>query len=525
MRYNPALDGIRAVAILAVLVFHVSPTVLRGGFAGVDVFFVLSGFLITSIIIHDLRNRDFSFREFYLRRAQRLLPNMVAMVMGVLVLWALWMPPTSASQPGRHGMWALLNLSNIHIWRHLGGYWGDAAEQAPLTHTWSLAIEEQFYLLFPLTLFLLSRWMDERRVRLVLSLAAVVSFVACAIGTFIQPTATFYSLPTRSWELLLGSIIAISRKSDTPGGASFTEGGLRSGIEWAGCLGLALIGISFVVLDERSGFPGVVVLLPTIGTTLLIVAALDQGSKVARLLATPVLVEVGKMSYSVYLWHWPFIVFARFHMELRDYPRDVGAVFGGLAGTLIGCLAYFIVEQPLRSRGPGRMRRVAVIATGFVATLTACVLVANRMPVIDPLHRFDTPSFSGMSFDAGRPTIENLAKAVRYSDVVFAAPPLGLADAWRSGGIIHRFGGGNPAVVVLGSSHALMYSRLVDGICREKSVSVAFLGVDGNPAFFETVANQSFPSPKEAREFDAARRRWLREWRPSVVFVIDRWDI
>src|SRR5216684_3690975 len=148
MPYSAPLDGIRAIAILAVLIFHISPVVLKGGFAGVDVFFVLSGFLITSILLHDIRDGSFSMREFYLRRVQRLLPNVVVTVFAVVLLWTLLMPPSQAIQAGRHGLWTILNLSNIYIWRNLGGYWGDAAEWAPLLHTWSLAVEEQFYLFF-----------------------------------------------------------------------------------------------------------------------------------------------------------------------------------------------------------------------------------------------------------------------------------------------------------------------------------------------------------------------------------------
>ena len=157
MRYSPPLDGIRAVAILAVLIFHVAPSALTGGFTGVDVFFVLSGFLITSIILHDVRADRFSLREFYLRRVQRLLPNLIATVLGVLVLWTTLLPPSTARQAGEHGLWALFSASNIYIWRTLGSYWGNAAEHAPLTHTWSLGIEEQFYLLFPLVVLAVSR--------------------------------------------------------------------------------------------------------------------------------------------------------------------------------------------------------------------------------------------------------------------------------------------------------------------------------------------------------------------------------
>src|ERR1022692_900802 len=178
MNYVASLDGIRAIAIIAVLIFHVSPRVLSGGATGVDVFFVLSGFLITSIILQGIRDGSFSMREFYLRRVQRLLPNAIAVILAVLLLWTFFLPPGAAIQPGVHGLWTLGNLSNIYIWKHLGGYWGAAAETAPLTHFWSLAIEEQFYIILPASLLLLLRF-QSRLVRIWLIVTAVVSFGLC----------------------------------------------------------------------------------------------------------------------------------------------------------------------------------------------------------------------------------------------------------------------------------------------------------------------------------------------------------
>ena len=198
MPYVAPLDGIRAIAILAVLLFHAWPVALRGGFTGVDVFFVLSGFLITSIILHDIREGSFSIREFYLRRIQRLLPNAVVTILAVLLLWTFLMPPSAAIQPGEHGLWTLFNLSNLYIWKNLGDYWGNNAKLAPLTHFWSLGIEEQFYLFFPTFLLLLARF-QRSRVRLCLTAAAVFSFLMCLYGTHTHPVATFFLLPTRVW--------------------------------------------------------------------------------------------------------------------------------------------------------------------------------------------------------------------------------------------------------------------------------------------------------------------------------------
>ena len=255
MPYLAPLDGIRAVAILAVLLFHVCPGALRGGFTGVDVFFVLSGFLITSIILHDIREGSFSIREFYLRRIQRLLPNVVVTVLAVLLLWTLMMPGSAAQQTGRHGIWTLFNLSNLYVWRNLGGYWGDNAESAPLTHTWSLGIEEQFYLFFPGCLLMLARY-QSRRVLFWLTSGTIFSFALCTYCTYVHPAAAFYLLPMRVWELLFGAVLAANRSplADKKGQTEVLLGAKsREALGWSG---LGMIGIGFIGIDGGNPFPG-----------------------------------------------------------------------------------------------------------------------------------------------------------------------------------------------------------------------------------------------------------------------------
>lgn len=523
MPYSAPLDGIRAVAILAVLIFHISPAALKGGFTGVDVFFVLSGFLITSIVLHDIRDGSFSMREFYLRRVQRLLPNIVVTVLAVLLLWTLFMPPSTAVQAGRHGLWTIFNLSNFYIWRNLGGYWGDAAEWAPLMHTWSLGVEEQFYLFLPGSLLLLAR-VQRNRVLAWLVAATVVSLGLWLYGSKTHPVATFYLLPTRVWELLIGAALAAHR---TPlcNDASYRPPLGPKILEAMGWIGLGMILVGFFVIDEANGFPGLVALAPAVGTAFLLVSIADGKTRMARLLSAPVMVVTGKLSYSLYLWHWPLITLGKIQADLHGVPQLAGAAAGGLVGILLACAAYVGVEKPLRQRGPGRPRRFATIAVGFCIAALGSVLVVSQHAVPDPDHHFDTPSFHGLLYSAGRGgDPDRITRASRYSDVYFPPLPPRADDAWRTGGIIHLYGGGSPKVVVMGDSHALMYSRLIDDICREMGVSVAFLGVDQTPVFFTAAVNEIFPSHREAHEFDETRRKWLREWHPEAVLIIDRWD-
>ncbi len=522
MAYSAPLDGIRAIAILAVLVFHIEPSALRGGFVGVDVFFVLSGFLISSVILHDVAEGTFSFREFYLRRVQRLLPNAMATVLAALVLWTIFLPPSAAAQAGRHGVWALFNLSNFYIWKNLGGYWGEAAESAPLLHTWSLGVEEQFYFVFPATLVVLAR-VQRTRMSSWLAAAGAVSFALCVYSTRVHQAAAFYLLPTRIWELLLGAVLA-ARRSPLAERATHGSGARTAVLEWVGWAGVGAIVISMFVVDD-AGFPGSIALLPTVGTALVIVAAADGKTKLADLLARPFMVWTGKLSYSLYLWHWPLITLGKMEAERAGLPPLAGAVAGGVAGALLAVGAYFAIEKPLRFRGRGRRWQFAAIGAGFAVVTAGAYFVANPRDQPDLSARFDPPTFRGFLYSVRRlASHEGARNAVRFRDVLF--PPLTpLSVDVLEHGIVHAWGDGLPRVVVLGSSHALMYSRVIDDVCHELRVTVAFLGADETPVFFKETVNEAFPTRRDAEAFDALRMRVLREWHPDAIVIADRWDI
>ena len=507
--YSPPLDGIRAIAILAVMVFHVSPNSLRGGFTGVDVFFVLSGFLLGGIVLQDIATGSFSMREFYLRRIQRLAPEMILTVLAVLLLWSVCLPPSAAQAAGRHGIWTLANLSNFYIWKNLGGYWGESAALAPLLHTWSLAVEEQFYLFFPGFLLLLARF-GRGSVRFGLLLGAGLSLGLCVFWTPQHGNAAFYMLPARVWELLLGAALAAA-----PAWGSVW---LREAAGWAG---LVMMVAGFVYVGAN-GFPGYLALVPVVGALLTIFSAAGK-TTAAALLSAPPLVWTGKLSYAIYLWHWPLIILGRFEAELHGRPAWIGAISGAVASVLAAAAAYAFVERPLRSRGPGRGRRLAAIGAAFVVCLAASAAVAKFTPQIDTARYFDMPSFYGRYYSAGRVSNE-LAGAVRFRDVFFPSLAGRADNEWQSGGVVHLFGGSTPEVVVLGSSHGAMYAKLIDEICRDLHLSVSFLAVDGAPIFFDIAPSESFPAVQDCDRFNQARRRWLETWHPRAVFLIERWD-
>ena len=297
--------------------------------------------------------------------------------------------------------------------------------------------------------------------------------------------------------------------------------------ELLGAVGLAMLLAGFLLIRNDNWAAGSLALVPTLGT-LLILGSIQQGdTRLSRWLASPLLVGIGKRSYSLYLWHWPLITLGKSLADLNGKPELYGALAGGLAGVVLACGAYRFIEQPMRQRGPGRSRRLGWTAAMFVAVAAGSLAMADRHPKTDPVHRCDAVLTSGPLYTAGRgPDFEMFSDSLAYCDVAFPPQPARPDDAWRTGGVLHLFGGGKPRVVVLGSSHALMNAHMIDSICKEQGISVAFLCMDsGTPAFFRTTPNYNLATLKEAEEFDQSRRNWLRQWHPSVVLVIDRWDL
>jgi peptidoglycan/LPS O-acetylase OafA/YrhL len=520
MRHIPALDGVRALAILGVLVFHTVPQLLPSGFTGVDVFYVLSGFLIASVILHDLRNEQFSMREFYLRRIQRLLPNAMVMATFTAMAAIIFFGPFKAVITAQNALYALFDVSNFFILNHFGGYWGDSAASAPLLHTWSLAVEEQFYMFFPMILLLFARrvW----RATLPVTLLAIGSFFLCIVARRNSAEFAFYMLPTRAWEPLIGAVFAAYM---VPASHRQQLRKLSPRIEFAGVgwIGVAAILASFFVVPETN-FPGKWALLPTIGSlAVLISIAAPHPFGPERFLAAKPVALIGRLSYSIYLWHWPLIIFGRQYSVMRGHSERYGAVIGAIVSLVVASAAYIGIEQPLRSRGPGRRARLITLAACFLTCVCACVALTLKKPIADPYHLFDQPSFSGVTYSLVGWDRRAVASSAKYYDLAFSSDLPMSPEPWNEGGLIHEWGPGAPRVVVFGSSHGLMFAPIIDSVCQRLHLPVAFFIADATPVFFPTHPNRRF-TDQTAVSFDQARVKYLTQWHPDILIVADRWD-
>ena len=339
MDYRREIDGLRSVAVLPVVFFHAGFQLFGGGYVGVDVFFVISGYLITSIIAAELQTGNFSLLGFYDRRARRILPALFVVVLACLPFAWFWLLPSDLKEFSEAVVSVFTFSSNILFWR-TSGYFDTDSELKPLLHTWSLAVEEQYYVFFPLLLAFLWRF-GQRVTLLVLGVLAGISLGLGQWGSTNDPSAAFYLLPTRGWELLIGAGAALLLAK----GAVEPVGWLAR--ELGSAFGLSLIAGAIFLYKKDTPFPGVYALVPTVGAALIILLATPQ-TAVGRILASPLAVGIGLVSYSTYLWHQPLLAFARH----RGHDEPGSLLMGGLAvlSVLLGYLSWRFVERPFRNR-------------------------------------------------------------------------------------------------------------------------------------------------------------------------------
>jgi peptidoglycan/LPS O-acetylase OafA/YrhL len=338
MAYRPDIDGLRAIAVLSVLVFHAFPNQLPGGFIGVDIFFVISGFLISSIIFSNLEQNHFSIIEFYDRRIRRIFPSLVTVMLATLGFGWFFLLADELQQLGKHIAAGSGFISNFVLWGE-SGYFDNAADTKPMLHLWSLAIEEQFYIFWPLLMALV--WRRHWSFLSITAVVGVLSFAANLYWLAHNPTSAFYLPLARFWELMIGGVLAYLNLHRPPH--------YRPWPQMQGWLGLALLAAGFMLINRNRAFPGFWAILPALGAFLLISA--NGGSWVnQKILSHPLMVWFGKISYPLYLWHWPLLSLARVMDELQS---AAGRVLLLLASVALAWLTVQLIEKPLRFRRAG----------------------------------------------------------------------------------------------------------------------------------------------------------------------------
>lgn len=338
--YRPDIDGLRSIAVTGVVLFHAGLALLPGGYVGVDVFFVISGYLITRQVVSGVGQSSFSFAEFYLRRARRLLPAALATIVATLVVALLLFGPARLAEVAKSAAAAAVSLSNVYFWQE-SGYWAESSAGQPLLHTWSLSVEEQFYLVWPFLIFALLRW-APRIVLPLLVVGTVLSVVVTAQASLASPDAAFYLTPFRTYEFALGALCVWLERWQWPG---TRNGRIAQSACWL--LGLLLVLFSMLSFDEQgTTFPGWLALVPTGGTALLILSRRPE--TLDRLLSNRLMRYIGLRSYSIYLAHWPVLVFAK---EILGDLTLLSATVCIALTVVVAELQYRCIERPLRVHG------------------------------------------------------------------------------------------------------------------------------------------------------------------------------
>lgn len=388
MDYRREIDGLRAFALLPVILFHAGFQTFSGGFIGVDVFFVISGYLITTIILAELEQGKFSIIKFYERRARRILP-MLFLIMLVCIPFAwFWLLPRDMKDFSQSLVAVSLFASNILFWIE-SDYFDTSAELKPLLHTWSLAVEEQYYLLFPLFLMLFWR-LGKRWMLLTLGLLFIASLTMAEWAAYLKPTVAFYLLPTRCWELLIGAFSAFYLSKPN---FKDTSKGLR---EFSGWLGVALILYAVFAYSKSTPFPGLYALVPTLGAVLIILFATQQ-TNVGRFLGNKAFVGIGLISYSAYLWHQPLFAFLKY----SNFEGSKGIYILIILFTLI--LAYFtwkFVESPFRKKSTYSSNFIFVFSILGAAFFIAFGFYGHRSDGFD--DRAHMAIFKDLNYDTSR---------------------------------------------------------------------------------------------------------------------------
>jgi peptidoglycan/LPS O-acetylase OafA/YrhL len=462
--YRPAIDGLRAIAVLAVFLFHLNRRWLPGGFVGVDIFFVVSGYLITSIILRDCESNRFSFGRFYQRRIARLLPAFftvaVATVLGAFFVYS----NQDLASAGANLSASAASIANLKFMLQ-GNYFVLSPDAQPFLHCWSLSVEEQFYLIFPIAFLVLSQKAYSYKAHF-LAAFGVVSFLACIVITYMRPEWAFYLLPTRAWELLVGAILATWKQQRLAKGVLVVS--LPS-------LGLVLIILSFFLITQGRSFPGYLAALPVGGTAFLLNQIDTSTGFAGRLLSWRPLVLVGRMSYSLYLWHWPVFSLVDYRFYLAS--PHVRLILKILVSGFLTTACFVFVEQPGRVylNHPSR-RRLAF-------TALVCSLV----------------------------TLIPLGILIRKTNYIDAD-----MSAIVKGGIRFNQSANKGSMILMGDSNGSMYGKMAKDLAKELGLKLNVISVDAGDSLPHSSGQKS---PLWEASLDVVRRD-----QPDFLVLVCNWS-
>lgn len=496
MRYRAEIDGLRALAVVPVILFHAGLDLFSGGFVGVDVFFVISGYLITTIIINELDQGKFSVVNFYERRARRILPALFFIILAILPFAWMWLTPRDMKDFSQ-SLVAVATFSSNILFLLESGYFDTANELKPLLHTWSLAVEEQYYIFFPL--LLMAAWHFGKRWTLkMLGIIFILSFGLGQWAAYNQPTAAFYLLPTRGWELLIGAFTAFYlQKRDHINSAPLNQ--------VASLLGLSLVLYATFAFDKHTPFPTFYTLIPTVGTALIIFSAV-KGTLTNTLLSSKTMVGIGLISYSAYLWHQPIFALAR-HRSLNE-PSVALLIALGAFSLVLAYFSWKYVETPFRNKTKYNRKKIFTYSGIGLAILIGLGLVGHLKNGV--LHHYDAATKKILMPELG---FTDKQKSCHREGNNYAP----LASSCVLGDEKHIVG------ALIGDSHGYAVSTALDAEASKHEIGLYQMTFNGCPTA-GSVYRVDFNADNKCAEFNADVEQFIKNSNDITnVVMVSRW--
>ncbi|WP_391088844.1 SGNH hydrolase domain-containing protein [Vibrio sp. NH-UV-68] len=500
IKYRADIDGLRAVAVLIVILFHMNASWVPGGFIGVDVFFVISGYIITSAIYPQVLAKEFSFNQFYVKRIKRILPLFYLVALSSLVL-AYWLyTPNDLVGFADSLRYASSFIANIYFEKN-SGYFAPTSETLPLLHTWSLAIEEQFYFIWPFVLILTTRYLTPRLFGIVMSVAVTGLIAYSEYLSRVNGSAGYYLIQSRAFELLVGALLAIVIYQKRLHQLAWS----KHLYQFSGIVGIAgIVWLSFF-LDESNVFPGINALFVVIFSALIVLSGESKATLTSSALSIRPVVLLGRLSYSLYLWHWPVLAFYRYYFTGFT---AIDALICGLITIVLSFLSWLLVENPLRHL---KIKKRWVYGCYLILPIALLVTLAKNISSKEGYpERFSEPVQA--MFDISSYTFDQDKHQRSQAEDAYPFEPYLIGNATQP-----------VTAYIWGDSHAGHFRSFVDTLGKEKGFSALYGGLGGCPPLLgsDLIKHGSPEVPCSKRNNEIAIK--LADLKPDMVFIAGRW--
>ena len=515
MNYRPEIDGLRAVAVIPVILFHLGYQWIDGGYLGVDIFFVISGYLITSILVTDISSGNFNMFEFWKRRVKRLLPALLVVLLFFLLIYpfALFKPNIKAATYDINP--AIFSYFNFHALIQFGDYWGYKADNSFFLHTWSLSLEEQFYLIYPLFLLFSYKYFKKSIIPLVV--ITLTSFLIYIILISKNQTYAFYLLPSRLWELSVGGIFSLINLNLVIKNKIFKA---------------SILYIGFLLIITGYLIPSFSNLTLTISTFLAVIGALvilsfcNQSDYLGKALSIKPLVYLGKISYSLYLWHWPIIVlFSVFSWQLSQYNKYYIDLLIFSLTLLISVLSYHFIENKTRK---GKHTIKLVVGLIIITVSVSSYYKSNHFNVYYN-SQFNQVKYYLRYFDISPKQVDLKPYNTLIHNVYLPKRQSKHANAYKEGGIKTIIKSKVPELILFGDSHGVMWGKLINDICDSLAISRSCYTSNAvNPFFNLKNINEqeenNYYSKEEKNNYAKSLIQKIEKWKPKIFIIACMWE-